>query len=161
MKKAAYLFGIIAIMISCDSPSPHWQPIISDALNQAIALEKLPDVHSVLLDSDTIWIYPAKHNEETYIFDEFLASELPYHIDKWIVQSIDSKSIKQRSAHNEFSYLSISNEQIIDDRIIYIIMETSLPPNSDLRLIDRGRITVTFEYKNKMWVIKNMVIWYG
>lgn len=161
MRKIECLFAVLSILIACDAPSPDWQPVVSDALSQAIALEKLPDVKSVLIDSDTIWIYPSKHDHEARTFDEILAGDLPYHIDRWIVHPINSQSIEERSAHNEFSYLSISRVQKSNNCIIDIILETSFPPDSDLALIDRGRITITFEYKNKRWVVKSIIRWYG
>ena len=161
MKSMLLSVIVIALLLSsCDSPTPHWQPIISDALNQAIALEKLPDVGSVF-SSDTIWIHPIKIKEETSVYDQLLADDLPIHIDKWRITPINKDEINKRSKTREFEYIEIYKEIKNDECIVNIIQETSFPPDSNLMQMDRGRLTLTFEYKNNFWKIKSLVIWFG
>jgi hypothetical protein len=148
------------LISSCNSPTPHWQPIMSDALNQAIALEKLPDVSSVF-GSDTIWVRPIEVKEDTSAYDKILADDLPFHVDKWRIKPINHDEINERSKTEDFSYLTIYKEYKNSECIVNIIKETSFPPNSDLMQIDRGRLTITFEYKNNFWNVKDLIIWYG
>ena len=161
MKSMLLSVIVIAFLLSsCDSPTPHWQPIISDALNQAIALEKLPDVSSVF-SSDTIWIHPIKIKEDTSIYDEILAGDLPSHIDKWRIIPISQNEINKKSKTKELEYIEIYKEFKNGECIVNLIQETSFPPDSDLMQIDRGRLTLIFEYKNNFWKIKDLIIWFG
>lgn len=156
-----FCFWIMLISSSCDSPQPKWDSIVADALHQAIALEKLPEIAPVLSQSDTIWIYPVKKLRKSSEFDSSLALSIPLHSDTWKIQTLDKHSIKFRAKDNEFEYLLLQASFDNGECRVDIIKEIEFPPGVDLIQIDRGRLTVFFKCKNGFWTIKNILSWYG
>ena len=116
---------------------------MAEALHQAVGLEKLPEVNS-LLNRDTIFIEVQGYKDSVY--NEVLAGLLPTHVDLWRVKSISQKEIKLRD--DDFHYLKLFLEKEDNKFIIDIICQ----PNYE-NFIDRGFIRLVYKFKDGVFIL--------
>ncbi len=135
-------------------PGPSPNELMTEALHQAIGLEKLPDV-TTLLNSDTIFIevYDMMAGADS-ISDEVLSGMLPRHIDKWWVKSINKNTINQKN--EDFHYLKM---YIKKDKNVFMVNFICQPNHKDF--IDRGRLNLVFEYDKGVFTLIKLSRGYG
>jgi hypothetical protein len=136
------------------APGPSPGELMAESLHQAIGLEKLPEVTS-LVNGDTIFVevYDMIAGTDS-IPDEILSTMLPRHIDKWTVKSIFENTIKLKG--DDFYYLKMYVERDDDKFIVNLICQ----PNYE-DFIDRGRLTLEFEYEDGVIKLISLSRWYG
>jgi hypothetical protein len=137
-----------------ETPGPSPGELMAEALHQAIGLEKLPEVTS-LLNRDTIFVevYDMIAGTDS-IPDKVLSRMLPRHIDMWRVKSIFENTIKLHD--DEFYYLKMFVER---DGDIFTVNLICQPNHEDY--IDRGRLTLEFEYDDGVFTLVRLSRWYG
>lgn len=114
--------------------------IISEALFQAISMEKLPEILDII-NNDTIYaiVYQRSlKNNKHYL--ETMEGLLPHHIDNWPITQLDTLEIKKRSIKGDFYYITIILEKDENDFIVDIINDVE----SNHIYVDRGRLKLKY-----------------
>lgn len=155
------IFPLIFILCNCNNKIRSVDFIIKESLHQAIALEKLRYSDSIF-QNDSILIYPCKNIDNKLLkYDDILAEMLPNHIEKWKVKIMDEKYINRIKNIYDFQYIIIYLTKKNNKYRIDIIKNTVIPEDSDIILIDRARLTMIYYYKNDLWKLKEMYMWWG
>jgi hypothetical protein len=133
-------------------PSPRPEEILSEALHQAIALEKLPDV-STLLVRDTIEVEAFLKADS--LFEPMLPSFVPRHVDRWVV-----------NPWNRETPLGISAEHGTHHLLVYVTCRGSsftveLICQPHFAAIDRGKLLLKYEYENGVFRLVHLTRAYG
>jgi hypothetical protein len=132
--------------------SPRAEEIVAEALHQAIALEKLPDVRS-LLDRDTIEVEAYFKIDTT--LQVMLPSFVPFHIDRWSL----------KPWHRE-GKVDSSNESTRFHLLIYLTVRSSfyrveLICQPHFHAVDRGKLLLEYKYANGVFELKRLIRSYG
>jgi hypothetical protein len=136
---------------SAGLPKDDFGGLMSEALHQAIGLEKLPEVN-LLLDEDTIYVLVYGSNDS--ISNEVLSGFLPTHIDIWKIKSISSNDINLKDSN--FYYLRMIFKKDGDKFIINLVCQ---PNNEDF--IDRGLLRLEFKFEDGVIKLLSLSRGYG
>jgi hypothetical protein len=131
---------------------PRPEEVIAEALQQAIALEKLPDVRN-LLTRDTIEV-------EGYIryndgFQPMLASFLPGHVDRWVLRLRDQKAFQNNHE------VSPQHHLVIRLMIEHGVFRIELICQPHIEAVDRGKLSLEYECLDGVLVLKKLTRGYG
>lgn len=163
----AFAFGVFSLPFdaqmgaSAKSSQPTDEDFISEALHQAVGLEKLPDVN-LLLKTDTI---PILVKRDTSTTDDWKLAQyygnIPSHVDRRPIHPVDSAFIAKSAEDEDFNYLFLILRRDKETVIIDLIADIRLKAGSDAIVVDRGRMTLVYTYSNGVCTLVKLTRWFG
>lgn len=163
-KNLLFVFLILGLIEGCRTKvevKVDWQPLLKEALNQAIIKQKLPEIDG-LLNTDTIYVFPKKaFTSKGLVFDSVLVKNLPNEIGKFRLNIIDVNFINKVSLKNNISFIMISASRIQDKCVVQFSKERRFPDQENYISIDKGKLKVIFSFNNGKWIIDRVDNYYG
>jgi hypothetical protein len=163
-KNLIFGFLILGLITGCRTKievKVDWQPLLRDALNQAIIKQKLPEIDG-LLNSDTIYVFPQKaFTSKGLVFDSVLVINMPNEIGKFKLKAIDANFINKESLKNNISFIMISASRIQDKCVVQFSKESRFPDQENYISIDKGKLKVIFIFNNGKWIMDKVENYYG
>jgi hypothetical protein len=143
------------------TPQPKTEELVTEALHQAIALEKLPDVEFVLKGQSILAMVRTWRGDSTHGRYEVEKEALPSHVENWKIVEVDSVSLSEMAESQDVNFLSIYLESKKDTYEVDVICDMKLEKGSDKMIIDRGRLSMVFSYREGVCILLRLVRWFG
>ena len=164
MRYINLFFGLLILLVGCSSNKStniNWQPLLNEALSQAIINEKLPEVET-LFNSDSVYVFPQKaFVSKGLAFDSVLAKDLPKQIEKVKLIIIDAGFINRISSKQNISFMMISRSSIQNKSVVQFSTEDRFPKQEDYIIIDKGKLKIIFTLIKNKWILSKIQSYYG